>query len=157
MEIFKTPTEKYCGSAAVNKRIQFKRKLKCYISFHWQCFCVADTGSAIGSAACTRCCCGRCAEIPDWNFALIILAILPKGRKFETYDRVMTYHKHSKCFRSHIHVTPSFCASTYRNVVLWHHGCLRAGRRVVVPSCVCHVIRIRLPEDNPLNYFFFSL
>ncbi|XP_062600362.1 P2X purinoceptor 7-like [Saccostrea cucullata] len=46
---------------------------------------------------------------------------------------------------------PSFASSTfrnqaYRNFVLWQHGPLGAGRRVVVPSCVTVAVRRRFPQ-----------
>ncbi|XP_062574696.1 uncharacterized protein LOC134236500 [Saccostrea cucullata] len=48
---------------------------------------------------------------------------------------------------------PSFCMSkfrnqAYRNFILWQHGRLGAGRRIPVPACVTHTVRLRFPQSN---------
>lgn len=122
-----------------------------------QGFCLADTGSA------TRawCCCGRCAEFDDPRMNLCCghpscITNRPEFRNLcLRHDVLEVANILNWSVRSHLE--PSFRASTfrnqaYRNFVLWQHGRLGAGRRVVVPACVCRAIRIRFPEDNPLNY-----
>lgn len=42
----------------------------------------------------------------------------------------------------------TFRNQAYRNLILWQHGRLGAGRHIPVPACVCRTVRQRLPKPN---------
>ncbi|XP_061185203.1 uncharacterized protein LOC133193261 [Saccostrea echinata] len=107
------------------------------------------------------CCCGKCTVFPDPRMNICCghphcITTRPEFRNLcLRHDVIEIANILNWSFRTNL--DPSFRASTfrnqaYRNFVLWQHGRLGAGRRVVVPSCVCRQIRLRFPEVNPVDY-----